>query len=76
MSSPAENFFSLRGLASAGRRRAIFFFLIKRSKNQGLELMSDKIVKAFRAAAQAPDEGSGKTRCLGLWWVERLWSKL
>jgi len=38
---------------------------MKRDKNQGLELMSDKIVKAFRAAAQAPDEGSGKMRCLG-----------
>jgi len=28
-------------LASAGRRRALFFFLAKRSKSQGLELMLD-----------------------------------
>jgi len=33
--------FPLHWLASAGRRRAIFFFLTKRSKTQGLELMSD-----------------------------------
>ena len=66
MSPPAENFFPLRWLASAGRRRAFLFSLMKRDKNQGLELMSDKIVKAFRAAAQAPDEGSGNMRCVGL----------
>jgi hypothetical protein len=68
--------FPLRWLASAGRRRAFFFFLTKRSKSQGLELMSGKIVKAFRAAAQAPDEGSGED---ALPWVvryERLWSQL
>jgi len=47
VSSPAENFFPLRGHASAGRRRAIFFILDnKEANNQGLELMSDKIVKA------------------------------
>jgi len=27
---------------------------MKRNKNQGLDLMLDKFIKAFRAAAQAP----------------------
>jgi len=48
----------------------------KFNKNQGLELMSDKFVKALISAAQAPDEGSGKMRCLGLWWFESLGFKL
>jgi len=33
---------------------------MKRNKTQGLELMLDKIVKAFGSAAQAPDEESGE----------------
>ena len=39
-----------------------FFFVLdnKEAKNQGLDLMSDKFVKAFIAAAQAPDEESGE----------------
>jgi len=43
-----------------------FFFLDKKeAKTQGLELLSDKFVKAFLPAAQAPDEKSGNVRCLG-----------
>ncbi|MDY0907788.1 hypothetical protein, partial [Pedobacter sp. CFBP9032] len=41
LSSLAVNFFPLRWLVSAGRRRALFFFLTKRSKTQGLDLMLD-----------------------------------
>jgi len=76
VSAPAENFFPLRWLASASRRRAFFFFLAKRSKTQGLELMSDKFVKAFGAAAQAPDEESGENALPWVVGYERLWSKL
>ena len=34
VSSPAENFFPLRWLAPAGRRKALFSFLTKRSKTE------------------------------------------
>ncbi|WP_188412314.1 hypothetical protein [Pedobacter mendelii] len=45
--------------------RGSFFFLDKKeAKNQGLELMSAILVETFIAAAQAPDEKSGRTRCL------------
>jgi len=51
---------------SALRRRGFFFILDdKEANNQGFELMSDKFVKALRAATQVPDEKSGRTRCLG-----------
>ena len=68
--------FPLLWLASASRRRAIFFSLMKRDKNQGLELMSDKFVKALRAAAQAPDEESGEDALPRVVGYERLWRKL
>ena len=38
--------------------------------------MSDKFVKALRAAAQAPDEGSGENALPWVVGVERLWLKL
>jgi len=45
-----------------------FFFSLdrKETKDQGLKLMVDKFVKAFKMATQVPDEESGRTRCLGL----------
>ena len=67
VSSPAESFFPLRSLASASRRRALFFFLTKRSKSQGLELMSDKFVKALFRQHKHPMKDRERTRCLGLW---------
>ncbi|WP_165953203.1 hypothetical protein [Pedobacter changchengzhani] len=46
-------------------RASPFGLAQKIPKDQGLDLMSDKLVKAFRAATQVPDEKSGRTRCLG-----------
>jgi len=41
--------------------KGFYLFLDKKvAKNQGLELMSDKIVKASGSAARAPDEKSGE----------------
>jgi len=55
---------------SAHRRRGGSFFWLgpKETKTQGLELLSDKFVKALLSAAQAPDEKSGNVRCLGFCW--------
>ena len=49
-------FFPLLGLASAHRRRGgSYLFLDKKvTKNQGLELISDKFVKAFLVASTSP----------------------
>jgi len=45
--------------------KGFYFFLDEKvTKNQGLDLMSDKFVKAFRSPAQAPDEKSGRACCL------------
>ncbi|WP_279634738.1 hypothetical protein [Pedobacter jejuensis] len=38
--------------------------------NQGLDLMSAILVETFIAAAQAPGEKSGRTRCLVLWFMK------
>ena len=67
VSSLAVNFFLLRSLVSASRRRALFFFLAKRSKTQGLDLMSDKLVKALFRQHKHPMKDRERTRCLGLW---------
>ncbi|MGN7988612.1 hypothetical protein ACTJKC_14785 [Pedobacter sp. 22226] len=45
---------------------SFFWFGPKETKTQGLDLMSDKFVKAFKSSAQAPDEGSGRACCLGI----------
>ncbi|NTE00040.1 hypothetical protein G6M24_23135 [Agrobacterium tumefaciens] len=52
-----------------------FFFVLdnKEAKNQGLELMLDKFVKAFIAAAQAPDEKSGEGALPWIVGYESLW---
>jgi len=56
----------LRWLASAGRRRAFYLFLDKKvAKNQGLELMLDKIVKALFRQHTHPMKDRERTRCLG-----------
>jgi len=48
----------MHGLFSARRRSGSFFSLDgKETKDQGLDLMLDKIVKAFIATAQAPTKG-------------------
>jgi len=60
-----RHFFPLCWIASAGRRRAIFFFLTKRSKSQGLELMSDKIVKALFRQHKRPIKDRAKRAALG-----------
>jgi len=65
VSPPAENFFPLRWLASAGRRRAFLFSLMKRDKNQGLELMSDKIFKALERQHKHPMKDRAKCAALG-----------
>ncbi|WP_205896847.1 hypothetical protein, partial [Pseudomonas viridiflava] len=70
VSSLAGNLFPLRSLASASRRRALFFFLAKRSKTQGLDLMSDKFVKALFRQHKHPMKDRERTRCLGLWGME------
>ena len=52
-------------------------FLDKKvAKNQGLELMSDKIVKALFRQHKHPMKNRERTGCLGLCWFERLWLKL
>jgi len=60
-----RHFFPLRWLTSAGRRRAIFFFLTKRSKSQGLELLSDKFVKALFRQHKHPMKDRAKRVALG-----------
>ena len=47
---------------SARRRRGGSFFILddKEPNNQGLDLISDKFVKAFLAVSTSPDEESGK----------------
>jgi hypothetical protein len=61
----------LRWLASAGRRRAIFFILDnKEANNQGLEMRSDKIVKALFRQHKHPMKDRERMRCLGLWGYE------
>jgi len=49
------------GLASVRRHRGGSFFILddKETNNQGLELMSDKFVKAFWSPAQAPMKNRG-----------------
>ncbi|MDQ0640109.1 hypothetical protein QF042_003674 [Pedobacter sp. W3I1] len=69
-------FCPLRSLASATdeksvqvhrRRGGSYLFLDKKvTKNQGLDLMSDKFVKAFLVVSTSPDEESGKACCLGV----------
>jgi hypothetical protein len=60
-----RHFFPLRWIASAGRQRACFFFLTKRSKSQGLELLSDKIVKALFRQHKHPMKDRAKRAALG-----------
>jgi len=63
-----QNGFPLRWLASASRRRAIFFILDnKEANNQGLELMLDKSVKALFRQHKHPMKNRERTRCLGSW---------
>jgi hypothetical protein len=61
------SFCPLRSLASAHRRRGGSFFSLdrKETKDQGLELMSDKFVKAFLVISTSSDEGSERACCLG-----------
>ncbi|KQM75031.1 hypothetical protein ASE74_03385 [Pedobacter sp. Leaf216] len=53
-------------LASVRRHRwGSYLFLDKKvTKNQGLELMSDKFVKAFWSSAQVPPKGAESVCCL------------
>ena len=61
---------SVNNFLFAHRRNGSFFFLDKKeTKNQGLDLMSDKLAIALGAAPQVPDEGPGIARCLVLWWL-------
>ena len=56
----------VHGLSSAHRRGGSFFSLDrKETKDQGLDLMLDKIVKAFIAAAQAPTKSREGRAALG-----------
>jgi len=59
--------FSLRsGLPRfAATEGGSYLFLDKKvTKNQGLELMSDKFVKAFWSSAQVPPKGAESVCCL------------
>jgi len=69
--------FPLRWLASVGRRRALFFILDnKEANNQGLELMSDKIVKALFRQHKHPMKDRAKCAALGSGDLKGLWLKL
>jgi len=58
--------FPLRSLASASRRRAFYLFLDKKvAKNQGLELMSDKFVKALFRQHKQPMKIGRERAALG-----------
>ncbi|KQM76985.1 hypothetical protein ASE74_17090 [Pedobacter sp. Leaf216] len=52
-------------LASVSHRGGSYFWLgPKVTKVQGLELMSDKFVKAFWSSAQVPPKGAESVCCL------------
>jgi len=61
-------FFHMPVLSSARRRGGSFFSLDrKETKDQGLDLMSDKFVKALRSPAQAPMKDRGGCAASGQW---------
>jgi hypothetical protein len=66
--SQANEFpFALACLGSPPPRGSFFILDDKETNNQGLDLMSDKFVKAFWSSAQAPMKNRGGRAASGQW---------